>query len=488
MLSSRLHRARLAQIEQHMLVLENQMTLLRAEKETIENDLAAIVYPVLTLPNEITSQIFVHYVNDQRIHSPQCLLSVCSSWRQVALSTCWLFNRVMSRHVDQLASWIPLSGNLPLTLDFISYYPPSSHEFRLLCQLLSAYSGRWRSLTLATMQNGVLPIHLSGTFSSLITLSIESFGSSAEPMVIPMLQAPRLVELKLDSGRVMSLWETILPWTQLTKLELNEGLEHWSQFLPRTPNLEVLRITDSFRDGVPPNQIQFIPMIVLPQLHTLDFFLTDCCDLIQYLTLPALENLTIHFTPSWNWDMMELFVQRSRCTVRNIELWVEIMEADLIVDFFEDLQWPLSSVRQLTINTPTQNMLLSLFDALSDDDRVQFLPVLETLKIGDVQFNIPLIPIVDMLSARMQRVPDKDGNVANLKSFELTFGSELSSTRDDAELDEHMDSQMEEVLEQLRRLQSGGLRVDIQSTFKHMGDAIALNAVHTFLQLFIRLC
>ncbi|KAJ7644646.1 hypothetical protein FB45DRAFT_1053352 [Roridomyces roridus] len=338
-----------------MRVLEDQMSLLRVEKETIEDDLAAVVYPLLTLPNEITSKIFVHYVDDLWRHKPQRLLSVCSAWRKVALSTCWLFNRVTSRHVDQLAAWLPLFGNLPLTLDFTSYYPSLSSEFRLLCQLLSDYSSRWQSLTLNTMGSGVMPVHLAGTFSSLTTLDCTPMSSSTER--IPMLHAPRLVELRLDCTR-----------------------------------------------------------------------LVDCCDMIEYLTIPALHNLTIHFTPYWNWGMMGPLVARSRCTIRHVELWMDMMdEATLVVDFFDELA--LSSVRELTICIPTKDMISTLFDALSDNDYLEFLPILEALKIGDVQFQIPLIHIVDMLSVRTQRVTNKDGTMANLKSFKLTFGSLPATTR-----------------------------------------------------------
>ncbi|KAJ7644563.1 hypothetical protein FB45DRAFT_898208 [Roridomyces roridus] len=477
MLSSRFHRVRIAQIEQQMHVLENQMSLLRAEKETIEDDLATIVYPILTLPHEITSKIFVHYVDDRWRHSPLELRAVCNSWRQVALSTCWLYTRITSRHVDHLAAWLPLSGDLPLTLDFNSYYPSSSSEFRMLCQLLSDYSARWQSLTLTTIHGGVMPVHLPGTFSSLETVYFNSFcWASSEAVTIPMLHAPRLGALQLDCGRLMSQWHTVLPWPQLTKLDVNKGLEQWWQILPHTPNLEALRITDGFRNGIPENQFQFMPMIVLPHLRTLEFQFIDCCDMFEHLTSPALQNLIIPVTSDWKWDLMEPFVARSRCTIRNVELRISQEEdEDVVVRFFEEFR--LSSVRQLTIIAPTKDTLLLVVNTLCDDDHL--IPMLETLRIVDFQFQAPLIPIADMLSARSQRVltEDESKTMANLKSFELTFSSEVLSSRDDSELHDDLGVQLDQALETLCHLQSKGLRVDIQTTFDRMGSAIDLDMI-----------
>ncbi|KAJ6601608.1 hypothetical protein B0H10DRAFT_1762067, partial [Mycena sp. CBHHK59/15] len=50
-------------------------------------------YPILTLPNEITSQIFVHClpthgrVRPSRQAVPLLLVHICRQWRDIALST-----------------------------------------------------------------------------------------------------------------------------------------------------------------------------------------------------------------------------------------------------------------------------------------------------------------------------------------------------------------------------------------------------------------
>ncbi|KAJ7167598.1 hypothetical protein C8R46DRAFT_1093542, partial [Mycena filopes] len=54
----------------------------------------SIVYPILTLPPEITTEIFLCCLPEKRLgdvvntmEAPLLLLQVCSVWRQIAIST-----------------------------------------------------------------------------------------------------------------------------------------------------------------------------------------------------------------------------------------------------------------------------------------------------------------------------------------------------------------------------------------------------------------
>jgi hypothetical protein len=87
-------RSRLGAIEQRMAALESQMALLRKEREEVLADLHAIVYPVVTLPPEITSEIFVRYMDNSHAQSPQLLASICRSWRAIAFATCRLWTHL----------------------------------------------------------------------------------------------------------------------------------------------------------------------------------------------------------------------------------------------------------------------------------------------------------------------------------------------------------------------------------------------------------
>ncbi|KAJ7715990.1 hypothetical protein B0H16DRAFT_1741611 [Mycena metata] len=101
--------------------------------EDMERDvtatLAAVKYPVLTLPNEITSRIFVGCLpNDGHVlptpsAAPLLLAQICRHWRQVALSTCALWSSFDlpgsgDGSAFLLETWSTRAKGYPLSLTF----------------------------------------------------------------------------------------------------------------------------------------------------------------------------------------------------------------------------------------------------------------------------------------------------------------------------------------------------------------------------------
>ncbi|KAJ6450632.1 hypothetical protein C8R45DRAFT_848908 [Mycena sanguinolenta] len=135
------HRAALADIQAEIARFKTQSTLyisaLEKEQEEIEAKLRAVVYPVLSLPGEITSRIFVECLpNDDVLplaeHAPLLFLSVCHQWRDIAISTCLLWSslRIESMLADNgivvscgtlrtLHTWFSRARALPLFLTMI---------------------------------------------------------------------------------------------------------------------------------------------------------------------------------------------------------------------------------------------------------------------------------------------------------------------------------------------------------------------------------
>ncbi|KAF8125229.1 hypothetical protein K438DRAFT_1648774, partial [Mycena galopus ATCC 62051] len=80
-------------------IAEYKAKIADCERELAEcsDMLQQSVYPVLTLPNELTSEIFVHcltsrddwyaYSTPHPEDAPVLLLHVCRAWRSIALST-----------------------------------------------------------------------------------------------------------------------------------------------------------------------------------------------------------------------------------------------------------------------------------------------------------------------------------------------------------------------------------------------------------------
>ncbi|KAJ7635282.1 hypothetical protein FB45DRAFT_681008, partial [Roridomyces roridus] len=71
--------------------LDSLITALQAERDALQTESDAIVYPVLSLPPEITADIFEHCVVSRSTPSPTqaplLFMQVCREWRQVALAS-----------------------------------------------------------------------------------------------------------------------------------------------------------------------------------------------------------------------------------------------------------------------------------------------------------------------------------------------------------------------------------------------------------------
>ncbi|KAJ7742791.1 hypothetical protein B0H16DRAFT_1463876 [Mycena metata] len=71
---------------------EERQCRLVEEKISIQRSLDSIVYPILTLPVEVTAEIFVHCLPERSFHpsgkvAPLLLSGICRQWRDIACST-----------------------------------------------------------------------------------------------------------------------------------------------------------------------------------------------------------------------------------------------------------------------------------------------------------------------------------------------------------------------------------------------------------------
>ncbi|KAJ7932065.1 hypothetical protein B0H13DRAFT_809491, partial [Mycena leptocephala] len=87
-------RARITDLEAQILHLEHSLRALRIEKSQAQRRLDSYTYPVLTLPNEIVSEIFMRFLPTYPrfppftgILSPTILTQICRKWREIALGT-----------------------------------------------------------------------------------------------------------------------------------------------------------------------------------------------------------------------------------------------------------------------------------------------------------------------------------------------------------------------------------------------------------------
>ncbi|KAJ7358337.1 hypothetical protein DFH08DRAFT_665308, partial [Mycena albidolilacea] len=84
---------RLAALEAQIRGFERSLSALRAEQDLVQERLDAYKYLILTLPPEIPSEIFIHFLPPcpdaplmTGLDSPTNLTQICSQWRQIALT------------------------------------------------------------------------------------------------------------------------------------------------------------------------------------------------------------------------------------------------------------------------------------------------------------------------------------------------------------------------------------------------------------------
>ncbi|KAJ7203855.1 hypothetical protein GGX14DRAFT_648096, partial [Mycena pura] len=274
-------RAQLDDIDKSMAALESQMTSLRAQKEQLLTDLDSLKYPVLTLPTEITVEIFLHFVTvmQQEFHRPQPyygllrLASVCQTWRAVTLSTCALWNDIA---IWDSSRWIWILG-----------FREDDSSKDMIMSILSLYGSQWRRINLSCESIEPISVFPTSHFPSSLPL-LESFKLSDHEVnddsTSSLRHAPHLRELNLcNSSRVIQLG---LPFNKLTKLVWFGDSAELLAILPHALNLECLQL------GFSTEYAQVAPLsILLPHLHT--FMCRGATMVLHYLMLPALEQLQL---------------------------------------------------------------------------------------------------------------------------------------------------------------------------------------------------
>ncbi|KAJ7073857.1 hypothetical protein C8F01DRAFT_3860 [Mycena amicta] len=220
-------RALLSEVEDEIQRLEVHLTSLRKEREDISARLANYKYPVLTLPNEITGEIFLHYLPPYPSipllvgpQSPTKLLGICRLWREIALHCPLLWRAIMldrAQDLDLVQTWLQRSGSssLVLHLNFRKYGPEIPQAGEMLKAVL-LHRSRWEHVTFMGHPSQISLI--SGPAPCLFHLEVVSWQNEVSPTEnIALCDVPRL--------RSVCLWDVgcsvgALPWAQLTCLIL----------------------------------------------------------------------------------------------------------------------------------------------------------------------------------------------------------------------------------------------------------------------------
>ncbi|KAF7374306.1 F-box domain-containing protein [Mycena sanguinolenta] len=313
-------RAQLSKIDAQILELQDSLSALRAEKQLVEERLNSYKYPVLTLPNEMVSDILVHCLPPYPscppligVSSPTSLTHICRKWRTIALATPELWRAirvddVSSFHRSASEVWAKRSRSLPLSVNIEIH---RSHEINLP---LLAHRAHWEHLTLSVVTPIILTIDDPMPLLRHLELTQYNMASSFE-----LRDAPQLCSVVFQRVGAVTL-----PWQQLTHLTMNDELmDKCLLILRQTTNLIYCDVTVTVW-GARPDVLNH-QSITLPFLEALIFRMSPenlGTSFLDLFTVPTLRSLELREPCIWPDPIGYLtsFIARSHCRLQTLEI------------------------------------------------------------------------------------------------------------------------------------------------------------------------
>ncbi|KAJ7270901.1 hypothetical protein C8J57DRAFT_1319979 [Mycena rebaudengoi] len=438
-------RARLADLDRDIQCPPSRLDDLETERSAIQNELASIVYPVLDLPPEVVSVIFiaclpVYSATPHPLRAPLLLCAICSAWRKIALSTPQLWTTFifsvdlgrtnLSSGVDGLAvvelfeCWISRAGACPLTMIFSCVTPyqarvSTSLPHRLL-DALSRSSSQWYDVALALPFYDFYRLKANQGLPLLRRLAIRSSepdsglltAHEAPPLKL-FAVAPSLRDIHMGKGFILS--KLILPMHQLTDFDSPTEILDCLDLLRRAPRLA--RITIYMRghfnresSGGPIRSN--LTSLALESRSWDDHSL----DVLHCLTCPALESLIISGALGSALDPEPLldFLSRSSPSLQQFVVDSTQLATGGLVRCLSSMP----SLRRLEVGSLLPQVANEIFHYIGDTSSL-VLPRLEQLRVHImVDDSWTYNELVCMLTSRWNVSCD---NVARLQEFELDF-------------------------------------------------------------------
>ncbi|KAJ7178121.1 hypothetical protein C8R46DRAFT_1075888 [Mycena filopes] len=336
-------RARFAVIRAQILVLERSLSPLYEESDLLKDRLDSYTYPVLSLPTEVVSEIFVHFLpvypeTPPMIgrYSPNVLGQICRKWRETALSTPALWRAIsvplqqetrLAQKLRLLETSLDRSKSCPLS---ITVHGGDSEDYQGLLdpfiRAIAVHSGRWEYLRVYAPGHPLLSIGTPMPF--LRAIYITEGSNFSQPTVdaadsVGFHNAPLLRDVTIVFWGAHCL--SRYPWSQLTTLNVHSIPPHdCLDVLSQTLGLVHchLFVFELDADVTP----QSSHVITLPHLETFALhgrFGRPSWSFMDFFNLPALLNLRIQevflqeVAPA---DDLVSLISRSKCGLQ--ELWV----------------------------------------------------------------------------------------------------------------------------------------------------------------------
>ncbi|KAJ7262999.1 hypothetical protein C8J57DRAFT_1183717 [Mycena rebaudengoi] len=458
-------RAELAKIDEKTAALRSKLQLLNEQRQSVLKRLDAVVYPVLTLPSEITAEIFMHYLGNFPVityddalqaYPPLLLTSVCREWRRVALAfpRLWATLRLewdpdtVIRREKLLQCWLLRAGRCLLDLDLSD---SDLTDSRSITAAIVQYASQLRTLTFMPspwachFSSATAGAHLCFPALQSLTVYFNELSHYNELAITAFVDAPRLRQVCISGGSSSFI---ALPWHQLMRLDLKyQSAVSALQVLEQASNLEVLSLSRIWASGVEQTPI------VMKNLHTL-IHPSSSWGPLYFLTAPALKTLELGYPTGADRDALLSLVSRSSCTVQALHLHDQTAEEIIdTLEQFKSLEYltiQFSDVWDKRISRLNRNGLFEIEDEYCSSvfgflEKRGQLPALKSLSFIDLPMAVDTALLTSMLDSRRQ-----SHGVANLESFKLLFGHPAEEGYEEAHVS------------QLRVLVDHGLNIRIE--------------------------
>ncbi|KAJ7256929.1 hypothetical protein C8J57DRAFT_1648962 [Mycena rebaudengoi] len=288
--------------------------------------------PILTIPNEIMSEIFISFLPayPERppitgLLSPALLGQICRIWREVAFNTPTLWRAIeiylhngssSDAQLNVLTTWLSRSRNCPLSVSFETDHNFTSPHFTAA---LLSHSERWEHITL------IIPFDLrwlEGLDRPFPLLRNLTFGpkhySVNEGAITVFRDASQLRTVVL--GVMFNASRVVLPWSQLTSIaavKIEPAMV--ANILRQATALVHLNCT-VWDDDIVPDPVPPLTRLKVLILRDEDNDLGPQKLLLDSLTAPALEHLTIseHELGHKSISTIAAFLSRSHCSLQSL--------------------------------------------------------------------------------------------------------------------------------------------------------------------------
>ena len=307
---------KILQVQERLLSLQNKRSRYASHMEKLRTALT----PCKDLPAEILAEIFIQCLDwryslgrsliisaekwqyQNPLPAPWILGHVCSKWRQIALGEKRLWNSISfagkrEHHLEMLEEAFKHGGRSALRLEAREF--PSVGDFLsvVVCPQSCRISSLFLHIYPATYRDFLrLP---SGLFNELVCVELwaaQEWSMCVISTATVFQNAPRLRRATLPSS-CGSLLPLVIPWHQLTYLDLCPHFDPFLEVISLCTNLQECRINLPFgrlpTESFPPAGIQ-LPHLRKLRLHIQQPLKLLYSDFFRPLVLPNLEELAIY--------------------------------------------------------------------------------------------------------------------------------------------------------------------------------------------------